>query len=469
LPPGQVIVLHESLQFRKAGQRIETVGAKTASDYARIVHADGEQGTLIEANGIAGAVLSKLILDGNRPGFREPDGVVAMEPMLSFGGEGAVGQEIRNCIVINARCAGGWGAIHAQEGGNHIVIRDNVIFGAGADIRGNGRSLMEKPFGWGDGISTASRDTLIQNNLIYDATDEGIMVQGGPGTQVKGNVIVALSREMLGGIAVIDPFNYYALDAEKKTFDYRGVVIEDNLIVAAGGRIHAAVPLGGPVWNPNFKDTTLVGARILNNHISGGAAGYGFVANGIDDFEVQGNTSDATYSGLGDGMPGIPPDAPLPFMVDPAHMGNSRLQTEFVPKKKSLVKVLRSDLFPRDSRDALGYRDQPYPEEEARAVVRMAFVEMLGREPREQEWTYWKNWLQKTRSNSDAVRRHLMTNAAFIKRYGYVNPQQLHSWRNERWLELILKTCSEHQAARGKWPNALEWNDELFGELWNEN
>ncbi len=66
LRPGHVVELQESLKFRKAGQRIETVGAKTALDYARIVHADGGQGTLIEANGIAGASFSKLEVESRQ-------------------------------------------------------------------------------------------------------------------------------------------------------------------------------------------------------------------------------------------------------------------------------------------------------------------------------------------------------------------------------------------------------------------
>ena len=41
LRPGQVVEVRQSLKFRKAGQRIETVGAKTASQYARIVHTEG--------------------------------------------------------------------------------------------------------------------------------------------------------------------------------------------------------------------------------------------------------------------------------------------------------------------------------------------------------------------------------------------------------------------------------------------
>jgi hypothetical protein len=465
LQPGQVVELTETLKLRTVDQRIETVGAKTASEYARIVHASGGQGTLISAHGIAGATLSKLILDGNRAGFKEPEGLLKMEPMLSFGGEGAVGQVIRHCIVIDSRSAGGWAAIHVQEGGKAIMIEDNVVFAAGADIRGNGRSLMEKPFGWGDGISTASRGTRIINNLIYDATDEGIMLQGAPGSLVKDNVIVAVSREMLGGIALIDPFGYYEMDAEQRTFDYRGIVIEDNLIVAEGSRIHAGFPLGGPSWNARFNGTTLVGAQVRNNHMSGGAAGYGYVVNGVDGFEITGNTSDAMYSGIGDGDVGQAPDAPLAFMYDPAKIGSSALQQEFVPMKESLTGVIRARRSPRDSRNALGYRDQPYPEPEARAVVRMAYIEMVGRTPNEQESSHWIQWLQETRSNADTMRRSLMTSAEFAGIHGYVDPLELHDWRSERWLGLILEICSSYQENGSEWPDAEALNESLFNSL----
>ena len=147
LQPGQVVEVSHPLMFRTAGQRIETVGSESASDYARIVMADGSQGKLIDAHGIAQATLSKLILDGNRQGFRSDDGQLVEEPMLSFGGAGADRQVIERCVVINGRCSGGWGAIHVQEGGKDIVVRDNIVFSAGADIRGNGRSALEKPFG----------------------------------------------------------------------------------------------------------------------------------------------------------------------------------------------------------------------------------------------------------------------------------------------------------------------------------
>ena len=469
LQPGQVVEISETLMFRKAGQRIETVGAKTAAGYARIVMADGAVGTLINADGVPGAVLSKLILDGNRPGFRTPDGVLDMVPMLSFGGEGAAGQEIRNCIVVAGRCAGGWGAIHVQEGGKDIVIRDNVVFAAGADIRGNGRSPFEKAFGWGDGISSASRNTTIVNNLIYDATDDGVMLQGAPGSVVKDNVIVSISREMMGGIVLIDPFKYYELDAEKKTYDYRGIVIEDNLILGLGGRMHVAVPLGGPPWNGGFSGTTLLGARVIHNQVSGGAVGYGCVVDGVDDFEVRGNTCDATCSGRGDGFNGLLPDAAKAFQFNPAGIGSSCLQDEFEPMEKSLVGVLRAARSPQYTRNPLGYRDQPYPDEEVAAVVQVAYVEMLGRDPKAGELAYWTKWLQETRSNADTLRRSLMTTWEFVQVHGYINPLDLHTWRNDRWLKLILKTCSEVQANGVDWPDARELNKELFTSLRRDN
>ena len=295
------------------------------------------------------------------------------------------------------------------------------------------------------------------------------MVQGGPGTQVKGNVIVALSREMLGGIALIDPFQYYRLDAGQRTFDYRGVVVENNLMLALGGRVHAGLPMGGPAWHAQFSGTTLTGARVLKNHISGGAAGYGYVVNGVDGFEVKGNTSDAVYSGLGDGTPGIPPDAPAAFMYNPHGIGNSDLQDEFVPMKKSLTGVLRARRTPQDSRNALGYRDQPYPDEEAGAAVTMAFIEMLGRDPDGGELKHWSTWLQETRSNADTLRRSLMTTPEFVQRHGNVDPLDLHKWRTERWLKMFLKYCSAAQPAGREWPNVRKLNEELLNSLRRDN
>ena len=78
---------------------------------------------------------------------------------------------------------------------------------------------------------------------------------------------------------------------------------------------------------------------------------------------------------------------------------------------------------------------------------------MLERDPQEKELKYWTKWLQGARSNADALRSNLMTRAELIKKYGYVNPLNLHAWRNDRWLELILQTCSEFQKKGTDWPD----------------
>lgn len=466
LEPGEVIELEEALKLRWRGQAIYTRGAVAVSDYGVIRHKPGKAGMLIDAYGIGGVRLHDLILDANRMEFGEPEGVLVQEPMISLGGAGATGQEIRRCIVMNSRSAGGWGAIHIQEGGDGIVVEDNVVFASGADIRGNGRSPYEKPFGWGDGISTASRNTLIRNNLVYDATDEGIMVQGGPGSIVGGNVIASISREMLGGIALIDPFGYYKMDTpDGKRFDYRGVVVEDNWIIAIGSRIHAGLPMGGAAWHPNLGGTVLVGATVRNNTISGEAGGYGYVANGIDGFTVTGNHSDAVYSGQGDGLPGRLPDPPSAFLFERGAVGGSQLQAEFKPAIEHVTKVLRSDRGRGVPVDALGYRDAGYTALEAEAIVETAWLEMLGRSPSSAEWAHWAGWLSGTHANADSLRRCLMTSREFIERFGYVNPLELHGWRSSRWLELISSSVGSSRTPDGQWPEARALHLKLIQTL----
>ena len=132
--------------------------------------------------------------------------------------------------------------------------------------------------------------------------------------------------------------------------------------------------------------------------------------------------------------------------------------------KKSLDHVLRSNRVPSDP---LGYRDAGYGEAESKAVVSAAFVEMLGRGPQEKEAKHWNKWLRETRSNGDSLRRNLMVTPEFVGLHGYVNPLNLHKWRNDRWLGMILKTCSEHQVKGKDWPNAREMNEELLRGLRN--
>jgi hypothetical protein len=339
-----------------------------------------------------------------------------------------------------------------EHGGDHVV-EDNIVFGAGVDVLGNGRSGFERPFGYGDGISTSSRNALVRNNLVIDASDEGIMVQGGPGTRVESNVVAAISREMLGGIALIDPSAHYVLDPERRRFDYRDVVVSGNLIDARGARVHIGVALGAPCWMEQGVGTTLVGARIVSNLVSGGAHAYGFAAAGVDAFTVQGNRSNARYSGSGDGMPGYPPDPPAAFLFDANTVGESALQEEFRPAQRHLVHLMRNFWEPSGP---LGYRAASYGEHEAQAVVETAYHEMLGRPPAPDEAAHWSAWLHQSHAKADTLRRVLMTDPVFMARHGARDPRDLHRYRTERWLGCLRATFRQLAPDGASWPRAMD-------------
>jgi hypothetical protein len=133
----QVVEITESLKLPKASQRVETVGARTALEYARIVHTQGSQGTLIEAKGIAAASLTKLVLNGNQTGARHPEGLLGTEPMLSLGGEVGKGQEVRNYHINGA--AAGYGYVANGLDGFEILgnTSDATCSGLGEDCPAN--------------------------------------------------------------------------------------------------------------------------------------------------------------------------------------------------------------------------------------------------------------------------------------------------------------------------------------------
>jgi hypothetical protein len=408
LDPRGDYAVTATLHYRQPGQRIATRGAAAPEDYAMLRLAPGTVMTLLNATGVAEAALERVTLAGERATLRPPGGKVEARPFTAWGGPGGDHQTIRQCVFVEARCGGGWAAIHVNEGARGVVVVDNLIFGAGVDPQGNGRAETELPFGWGDGISTASRDTLVRNNLIVDATDDGIMVQGAPGTTVEDNVILAYSRALLGGIALIDPFADYELAPGSKRFDYRGVQVRRNHIEAAGSRIHLGIALGGPGWHQRFAGTTLVGATVEANTLAGEAFGYGVVANGIDGFVVRGNVSTATHSGRGDGPRREPPEPAAAFLYAPGQTGDSALQPEFVAARAPLTNLLAAWPPPADDR---GYRRPAYTAPEARGIVRLAYHEMLGREPAEAEWAEAAERLRAEGMTADALRALLRPGA----------------------------------------------------------
>lgn len=121
LTSGEVVEVEQTLQLNSAGQANYTEGVKSPLEFGTVRHARGSAGTLIDGCGKAGVRILELILNSSRSEFYQAEGKLYSVPMISPGGEGSDRHEIRRCIVVNVRWAGGWGANHVQEGGEFII------------------------------------------------------------------------------------------------------------------------------------------------------------------------------------------------------------------------------------------------------------------------------------------------------------------------------------------------------------
>lgn len=432
LQRGGLYRVSQALRFRKPGQRIATQGARHFSEYATLQIGDPACPQLVNGNGQPGVRLERVVLDGNRYELshigRVPENGHAL---VHFGGLKGDRQEVRECVFMNLRS---WSFLKFHEGASGSRAEDNIFLGAGSDIRGNGRDGRERAPAWGDGISLAARDSVLRNNLILDPTDGAVVVFAAQGSLIEENVIAAVSRESLGAINLVDPLRYYYEDGSSSRTSYEGTVVRGNLIDAFGARIHIALPIGAPIWAPKTMGKILTRGTVVDNEIRGGAAGYGVVANYIDGFVITGNVSRASYSGLGEGLsPSRPPDDPGPFLYNPETIGSSILQPDFKKSERHLLHLLRCN---HQKPNRLGYRFYEYGEHEGPAVVRSAYLEMLGRLPKEEE-AYALTWLNRAQANADELRRILMASAEFTSRVGFVPPEDLHLYRARLWLEML--------------------------------
>jgi hypothetical protein len=461
LQPGKVYPVKKPLKFMAPNQTISTAGAKHLSEYAVLRIADPDCPQLVNGNGQDGVVLERVVLDGNRYQYLSMGpSDLGGQALVHFGGGTVKDQVVRNCVLMSTRS---WSSLKVHEGGTGIRVESNIILGAGSDIHGNGRDGRERAPGWGDGVTCAARGTTIRDNLIIDPTDGAVVVFGAPGTVVEENVISCISRESLGGINMVDPIGIYAIDGDANRTDYRGTVLRNNLIDAFGSRIHIAVPMGAAIWAPKNLGKTLVGATVTGNTIRGGAAAYGFVANGVDDFTVTGNTSTASYSGLAEGKgPKLPPDEPGPFLYAPDAVGNSTLQPEFKASERHLLHLLRCNHGPTN---LLGYRAYVYGVAEAKAIVRAAYLEMLGRLPKRGEAAYAIKWLNEAKAGADDLRRSLMMSPEFTSRFGFIPPEELHPYRLKLWLANLDEFRREYYAKNGGFPTAKQLYEAALAKL----
>ncbi len=453
LQAGKTYPVTRTLYYRKPGQRVFTGGVRHPADFAVLRIADRGLLQLISAARIEGAVLEHVTCDGRRYDYgippRDEAGATPEPPLVLFGERGGHNQVVRECVFLNART---WSTLKVHEGAVNVRVENNFIFGAGADCRGNGREENEDRIKWGDGITFAARDSVVRNNLIIDPTDVGFVLFGSPGTVAEENVVASVSRESLGGANMVDPIGYYRL-GENET-DYRGVKVRDNLVDAFGARVHIGYPMGAAVWAPRLRGQILCGAEVTGNTMAGDAGAYGFVAHGVRDWKVAGNTSTASYSGVADGLgPNRRAHEPAPFVYDPATVQNVDLQEEFVNCRPHIEHLLRCNHGPKDER---GYRIYPYGEAEAVAVVRAAYLEMLGRPVEEHELRESVALLQANTLNADSLRRRLMDSAEFENQLGHVAPEDLHSYRTGLWLGIYAVLVRDALTTTGQWPAARD-------------
>ena len=457
LEKGAEIPVNKTIRFMHNGQKIYTKDAKRISEYARLKITSPEGGQILSGNGKSDITLEKVILDGNRYGL-PPYGEGGGPELAWFGGGGAKNQTIRNCVFMNSRT---WSTFKLHEGGDGCKIENSILFGCGADARGNGRNPQEKPFRWGDGISCAARNSTVANNIVIDPTDVGVVLFCAPGSQVYDNVIASISRESLGGINMVDGLGFYEIGADKlpkddktsmRKYDYSGVVVKDNLIDSRGARIHIAVPCGATVWVPSDKRTrTFVGAKIFDNILDGEASAYGIIVDGVEDFEIRGNKSLGKHSGLADGRWDVLCDEPAPFIYNPEYTASSKLQKEFKKQERSLQHLLRCNHGPvQRGGHFRDYRAYSYGPEEAQAVVKTAFLEMLGRDATNAEAKKYSRIINEHVLPADELRWIIAQTDEFQKKYGKIGRNDIHNFRTQKWFKLFDEIIGTSESWKAK-------------------
>ncbi|GEM_PF-496014 len=455
LEKGEIYEITETLVYRYPGQKISTKDAVYISDYGTLRIACPDLMMLVDGARKDNIVLKNVLLDGNRYRLSTVDkedevGGGGQPPLVFFGDEGAVGQKALNNVFMNTRT---WATLKVHEGAQNCVVEGNMIIGAGVDPRGNGREETEVPFAWGDSISVAAHNTLVRDNLMIDPTDVGIVFYGAPGSIAEDNVVACISRESLGGINLVDGFLWQMEDGAdgRERYSYEGTVVRNNYIDSFGARIHMSIPMGTGVWVPHLKEKTLVGGSVYGNVVAGGAAGYGLVMNGLEGWRVYDNESIANHSGIGEGLPGDPPDEPGPFLFNPDRVTDSVLQEDFVVSERHLLHLLRCN---HGDTNELGYRIYEYGEYEVRAVVRAAYLEMLGRRPSQKEMEDTIDWLQESQEKADTLRRKLMASDEFKENFGEVDPADLHFYRIDLWMDILDNVQRDYYSEDGQMPDA---------------
>ncbi|GAA6058121.1 hypothetical protein JCM3770_005949 [Rhodotorula araucariae] len=317
LCPGTTIDITNAVFFTAENQVLTTYGNPTGDTRATLVVQGSTQSCAIYGvqAPLDNVVLRNIQINGNRPALgRIADGIALIE----MGGN-TKGQRISSVHAYEPR---GWSALHTMEGTN-LDCAGMVITGNQIGPSGNPPSASDQfpdPNMWADGISHACGHSQVTNNVITDATDGGIVIFGAPGSTISGNTIKAVSRQLMGGINMVDwnPFS--------GSFD--GINVDGNTISAATEFIKVGIAVGGMVWGgDNRTEARTHGGRVTNNVLSagpteaGGYFGYGIAVAGHEGVHVLGNTAASGAWGGANTQYCFPDQYPLPaptaWVIDP--------------------------------------------------------------------------------------------------------------------------------------------------------
>lgn len=301
-----VFHLAAPVKFTAPDQEVSTQGYPTDSTRAVLLVDDSQLTTAVNGVDQRGAVLRNVQVDGNRPVL----GYLKGESLIEMGGAGT-DQTVREIVSREPRS---WSALHFIEGTvtdripacQRATIVDNQIGPAGQPDRT-----------WADGISLACGSSLVQGNTITDATDGAIVVFGAPGSTIQNNTIVSVSRQLLGGINMVD--------FDPVGGNYTGTVVKDNVIDARSDFIKVGIAMGPAIWT--CSTATNDGGTVTGNTLQGRNFGYGYAVNGVTNWTVTGNLDQARHVGTPNPGCGAAQPAPAGFQAQSA--GSSTLQPEF--------------------------------------------------------------------------------------------------------------------------------------------
>eukprot|EP00978_Attheya_sp_CCMP212_P006117 scaffold13787_cov59-Attheya_sp.AAC.6 len=294
LCPKAVFRISGPVVFTRNGQKLYTKGLPTGTDRAMIQVVDPLLITAVVMVGFSDLELKSVVIDGNcrRFGYSHvhPSNLAQNGGALILARGSTSGMTIRNVKSFDNR---GWSALHAREGTpespcSGMLLQDNDIGPAGES----------KDDMWSDGISFACTNSIVRNNTITDATDVGIVVFCAPGTVFEDNVIRAKKSQLLGGIAMVDPFPYNK--------NYTGTVVRRNVIDAQGASIKIGfLSMGARLWfcldsnlSAEEQEPYLYGAVVTSNILRGKYMQYGYAADGVQDWRATENLDEAHHSGI---------------------------------------------------------------------------------------------------------------------------------------------------------------------------